>query len=174
MFWVGENKYVKGLNTLSIRIWHSFNVTNMGRVLKDSGESNNLSMLCISHLIYNCAYQQLISGPIKSKLNLLLWENDINRVARLQISKYGTLCSKGKGLQVFRWGFLLYSYEVHKMIEKGWGCVWPSVCPSVIKSTYIMSETTEWISIKSGIALYTKISQSFLMSFQYDLDCAWS
>lgn len=174
MFWVGENKYVRGLSTLSVRIWHCFNVSNMGRVLKDSAGSNNLSMLCISHLIYNCGYQQHISGPIKSKLNLLLWENDINRAARFYISKYGTLCSKGKGLQVFRWRFLLYSCEVHKVVTKGWGCVWPSLYPSVIKSTYITSETTEWISIKSGIALYTKISQSILMSFRYYPDFAWS
>jgi len=75
------------------------------------------------------------------------------------ISKYGTLCSKGKGLEVFRWRFLLYSYEVHKMVAKGRGCVWQYVCPSVIKSTYITYETTEWISIKYGIAFYTKISQ---------------
>jgi hypothetical protein len=60
------------------------------------------------------------------------------------------------------------------MVAEVWGCVWPSVCPYVIKSTYIMSETTERISIKSGIALYTKISQSIVMSFQYYLDFAWS
>ena len=121
MFWVGENKYVKGLNTLSIRIWHCFNVTYMGRVLKDIAGSNNLSMLCISHLIYNCAYQQLISGPIKSKLNLLLWENDI-RVNRVSDFRYlNTVLSvrKGKGSKSFGEGSYFIRMKCTKWSHKG-------------------------------------------------------